>query len=103
MNSFALCSDCQQAYQNPLDRRYHAQPISCAICGPWTRLIDYSHNHTFLSATVSDKTELTQQAAIIELARRLQAGAVVAIKGVGGFHLVCDGTNAKAVRTITAY
>ncbi|KJG09068.1 carbamoyltransferase HypF [Photobacterium kishitanii] len=97
MNSFALCSDCQQAYQNPLDRRYHAQPISCAICGPWTRLIDYSHNHTFLSATVSDKTELTQQAAIIELARRLQAGAVVAIKGVGGFHLVCDGTNAKAV------
>ncbi|MEC6830323.1 carbamoyltransferase HypF [Photobacterium toruni] len=90
MASFALCHDCQQAYENPLDRRYHAQPISCAVCGPWTRFIDYRDN------AVSD-TELMQQAAINQLANRLQAGAVVAIKGLGGFHLVCDGTNVDAV------
>ena len=89
MARFALCSDCQQAYENPLDRRYHAQPISCAVCGPWTRFIDYHDD------VVSD--ELTQQAAINQLAKRLQAGAVVAIKGLGGFHLVCDGTNTDAV------
>ena len=89
MASFVLCSDCQQAYENPLDRRYHAQPISCAVCGPWTRFVDYHDD------AVSD--ELTQQAAINQLAKRLQAGAVVAIKGLGGFHLVCDGTNTDAV------
>jgi hydrogenase maturation protein HypF len=90
MQGFVLCSDCQQAYVNPLDRRYHAQPISCAVCGPWTRFIDYKDNAT------SD-IELTQQAAINQLAKRLQAGAVVAIKGLGGFHLVCDGSNTQAV------
>lgn len=97
MKNFVLCSDCQQAYENPLDRRYHAQPISCAVCGPWTRFLDYGHNHTLSSTTMSDGVELTQQAAILQLAKRLQAGAVVAIKGLGGFHLVCDGTNAQAV------
>ncbi|OBU15649.1 carbamoyltransferase HypF [Photobacterium aquimaris] len=90
MASFALCHDCQQAYENPLDRRYHAQPISCSVCGPWTRFIDYRNN------AIAD-TELTQQVAINQLAQRLQAGAVVAIKGLGGFHLVCDGTNSDAV------
>ena len=97
MEGFALCRDCQQAYENPLDRRYHAQPISCAVCGPWTRFIDYSHNHNFSSATLSHSAELIQQAAINQLAKRLHTGAVVAIKGLGGFHLVCDGTNAQAV------
>ena len=97
MKNFVLCSDCQQAYENPLDRRYHAQPISCAVCGPWTRFIDYSHNHNFSSAAISHSAELIQQAAINQLAKRLHTGAVVAIKGLGGFHLVCDGTNAQAV------
>ncbi|SMY38271.1 carbamoyltransferase HypF [Photobacterium andalusiense] len=90
MASFALCHDCQQAYENPLDRRYHAQPISCNVCGPWTRFIDYRDD------AIVD-VELTQQVAINQLAQRLQAGAVVAIKGLGGFHLVCDGTNTDAV------
>ncbi|SMY36300.1 Carbamoyltransferase HypF [Photobacterium malacitanum] len=90
MASFALCHDCQQAYENPLDRRYHAQPISCSVCGPWTRFIDYRND------AMAD-AELTQQAAINQVAQRLQAGAVVAIKGLGGFHLVCDGTNSDAV------
>lgn len=97
MKDFGLCVDCQQAYKDPLDRRYHAQPISCAVCGPWTRFIDYRHNQTPPLATIMDGAELIQQAAIIQLAKRLQVGAVVAIKGLGGFHLVCDGTNAEAV------
>lgn len=86
MAGFAMCPACQKEYENPLDRRFHAQPIACADCGP----------QTWLEARINNS--LAQKGAAIQLARQmLSAGKIVAIKGLGGFHLACDATNQTAV------
>lgn len=86
MRSFSLCQPCQQAYQNPLDRRYHAQPISCEHCGPSVRYV-----------SGSGKVLVDMVSAIAMAAKTLQQGGIVAIKGLGGFHLACDASNRDAV------
>ncbi|MBK5960060.1 carbamoyltransferase HypF [Rhodoplanes elegans] len=73
MAGFPMCPACAAAYENPRDRRFHAEPVACPDCGP--RL---SH-------------------AIAEIATALQAGQIVALKGIGGFHLMCDATDEAAV------
>ncbi|MGK3144102.1 carbamoyltransferase HypF [Pantoea sp. C2G6] len=86
MATFPLCPHCQQAYQNPADRRFHAQPVACVHCGPR------------LSATLQDGQPLAwDQAAIERAVAALRAGQIVAIKGLGGFHLACDATQQPAV------
>ncbi|MCG9711845.1 carbamoyltransferase HypF [Shewanella insulae] len=86
MAEFAMCDACASAYQNPLDRRYHAQPVSCPDCGPQ------------LSLLAQDKRLLGERNAALDLAVELLAqGKTLAIKGLGGFHLVCDATNDEAV------
>ncbi|HTX97019.1 MAG TPA: carbamoyltransferase HypF [Mycobacterium sp.] len=90
MSAFAMCARCAAEYRNPADRRFHAQPIACPECGPslW-----------FRSATGRvDGSD----AALAAAQRALAAGAVVAIKGIGGYHLACtvdDGTAVGALRT----
>ncbi|TNF45472.1 MAG: carbamoyltransferase HypF, partial [Epsilonproteobacteria bacterium] len=86
MAEFKMCKACEEEYSDPLDRRYHAQPIGCYDCGPTLRL--YRGNELL---TVSrDK--------IIETSVKLiEEGNILAIKGVGGYHLVCDATNDSAV------
>lgn len=76
MRDFSLCPDCAREYHDPADRRFHAQPIACPVCGPQ---LDGS---------------------IAEAARRLAAGQIVALKGIGGFQLLADGTNPEAVRRL---
>lgn len=87
MAAFPLCASCEREYREPSDRRFHAQPIACADCGPsiWVERFD--------SGTVS-KTPLNS---VIEL---LNDGAIVAIRGLGGFHLACDATNPEAVQRL---
>ena len=86
MAAFPLCPRCLAEYQNPADRRFHAQPTACPDCGPRVWLAQ------------GDGGELAAGDAAINLAaRRLMAGDIVAIKGLGGFHLACDATNAAAV------
>lgn len=86
MAAFTLCPACQQEYQNPADRRFHAQPVACPHCGPR------------VSATLQNGDLLAQDAAAIaRAARALRAGNIVAIKGLGGFHLACDATQQAAV------
>ncbi|WP_242689765.1 carbamoyltransferase HypF [Sulfurimonas aquatica] len=89
MYKFIMCKNCQAEYDNPLDRRYHAQPISCYDCGPSIRL--YDNKETLLC----EKNE-----AIEEISRFLKQGKIVAIKGIGGFHIVCDATNDEAVKDL---
>jgi len=90
MAGFAMCAECEAEYRNPLDRRFHAQPIACPRCGPqlWLAL-----------AGVAPGKQIGD-AALVETQRLLRAGAIVAIKGIGGFHLACDATNPAAVKEL---
>lgn len=83
MTAFPMCPDCRAEYENPADRRFHAQPIACPTCGPrlWLETAD--------GAVPGD--------AIALAAARLKAGQILAIKGLGGFHLACDATSPEAI------
>jgi hydrogenase maturation protein HypF len=85
MASFPMCPACLAEYENPLDRRFHAQPNACWECGPRVELWDKA----------GKKMECGDP--IVEAASALRAGLVVAVKGLGGFHLAVDATNAAAV------
>ena len=88
MASFEMCDKCLSEYKNPLDRRYHAQPVACPICGPQVSLI------------IEDHIEAIGEDAI-QLARELiKSGKILAIKGLGGFHLACDASNLLAVELL---
>ncbi|WP_413727807.1 carbamoyltransferase HypF [Sodalis sp. RH19] len=91
MAAFPQCPDCLAEYHNPADRRFHAQPNACPACGPQAWLAD---RHGGRLAAADD--------AITEAARRLLAGEIVAVKGLGGFHLACDATNPAAVARLRA-
>ena len=85
MAAFAMCPDCRREYTTVDDRRFHAQPVACNHCGP------------FYYATYN-KVEITDYSELLELsARLLREGEVIAAKGIGGYHLICDATNEGAV------
>lgn len=84
MASFPLCAQCDKEYRDPYDRRFHAQPVACPACGPHLE---------WLSADERAEKEEALQAAV----SRLKAGGIVAVKGIGGFHLVCDARNDDAI------
>ena len=84
MAAFALCPQCRREYDDPADRRFHAEPNACPGCGPTLALVDADGR-----AMPGDPIEATIAA--------LRAGTVVAIKGLGGFHLACDARNAATV------
>jgi len=91
MAGFALCPDCKTEYENPLDRRFHAQPVACPVCGPQVWFEDAQHNH------------LAERDNAIRIVREwLKSGKIIAIKGLGGFHLACDATNDAAVQELRA-
>jgi hydrogenase maturation protein HypF len=89
MSSFTLCPTCQKEYDDPTNRRYHAQPICCAACGPKVTLYDRD-NHAIKEATQ----------ALQEVAVKIKQGEIIAIKSLGGFHLVCDATSNYAVNKL---
>ncbi|MCB1391565.1 MAG: carbamoyltransferase HypF, partial [Rhodobacteraceae bacterium] len=88
MAPFTLCPECRAEYRNPADRRFHAQPVACPACGPrlWLE-----------PAADPPAQDLIAQDPIAEAAARLVDGEVLAIKGLGGFHLACDATNPGAI------
>ncbi|WP_353570463.1 carbamoyltransferase HypF [Candidatus Albibeggiatoa sp. nov. BB20] len=85
MAKFELCPQCKTEYSNPLDRRFHAQPLACPICGPQ------------LQFKQSDQLIEDTEQALIEMQQALEAGQVIAVKGIGGYHLICDATQDKAI------
>ncbi|WP_429234607.1 carbamoyltransferase HypF [Aeromonas salmonicida] len=86
MAGFAMCPRCAAAYENPLDRRYHAQPVSCPECGP----------HLSWRSGCGDAL-VEREDALLAAARALQAGKLIAVKGMGGYHLMCDARSESAV------
>jgi hydrogenase maturation protein HypF len=99
MAAFDLCPDCAAEYHDPLDRRFHAQPVACPVCGPEVWLEVGSEKWEVGSEKWAVKSEKSPSPPHpLTLSREvLAAGKILAIKGLGGFHLACDGLNETAV------
>ena len=112
MDAFPMCPQCAAEYDDPLDRRFHAQPDACFACGPhltWReRTMPADADHSTLTGKVlsvgeSDgsilvgRTRAESDAIIARAAALIGRGGILALKGLGGFHLACDAGNAKAV------
>ncbi|MCS7263403.1 MAG: carbamoyltransferase HypF [Armatimonadetes bacterium] len=93
MAVFLMCPDCEREYHDPSDRRFHAQPTACPRCGPQVRLIVRNEKGEWQEVCQGDE-------AIKETALRLLKGQIIAIKGLGGYHLACDATNENAVKRL---
>ncbi len=87
MAGFPLCPDCSREYEDPADRRFHAQPTACPVCGP--RL-------SFRAEGSAGPTS-TGDAALADALRVIRGGGIVAVKGIGGYHLACDARRPEAV------
>lgn len=91
MKEFEMCDQCKKEYEDPTNRRHHAQPIACPTCGPQVKL--YAMNGK----------EIASQNEVFSMVKMLlQDGKIIAIKGIGGYHLACDATNQKAIATLRA-
>jgi hydrogenase maturation protein HypF len=129
MRDFALCPDCRNEYENPLDRRFHAEPIACPVCGPHLQFVDNltsarlpqetpslrdindegggcEEGADFASIPLSPPLQRVRgtgdETALASAVAALRAGKIVAVKGVGGYHLLCDARNDEAVATLRA-
>ncbi|WDE01838.1 carbamoyltransferase HypF [Thalassomonas actiniarum] len=98
MRDFSLCSECLAEYSQPLDRRFHAQPVACHQCGPQLLMhyVQSGAGRESASNTLSAKEEQSFQK-LTQINQALSAGKIIAIKGLGGFHLCCDASNHQAV------
>jgi len=85
MSPFKMCDFCRAEYKNPFDRRYHAQPVACQDCGPQVSLI------------IKDQVKAIGDEAIHKAQEMIKEGKILAIKGLGGYHLACDATNYTTV------
>ena len=90
MSVFKMCRKCSAQYEDVTDRRFHAQPVACSACGPKVWLTD----------SAGRTIQMQSHSAIAQAARLLKAGKIVAIKGVGGFHLAVDALAEQAVRRL---
>ena len=95
MRDFGMCAACRAEYENPLDRRFHAEPIACAACGPRLRLTDARGRE-------AEFDEADGANVVGHVRRLLSAGKLVAVKGIGGYHLACDASDAAAVGRLRA-
>lgn len=86
MASFSMCPNCRAEYEDPLNRRFHAQPVACPECGP----------HIWFEFSDNEKT-IEKEAALQTARDVIREGKILAIKGLGGFHLACDASNSRAV------
>ena len=89
MKKFKMCPECRTEYENPIDRRFHAQPNACPACGPQLQVWD-----------TGGKKLAERHDALLQAAKAIEAGKIVAVKGIGGFHLMADARNDEAVRRL---
>ncbi|HHX43669.1 MAG TPA: carbamoyltransferase HypF [Chloroflexi bacterium] len=95
MRAFAMCPACRQEYEDPRNRRFHAQPNACPVCGPQVALLGADGRPLAPHDDAAGHDDTIERAAAL-----LRAGRIVAIKGLGGYQLACDATNAAAVATL---
>ena len=95
MAQFQMCPECQREYDDPRDRRFHAQPNACAVCGPQLEFVAVSG-----VAASGVTTKAAAASPLEETIAHLLRGEIIAIKGVGGFHLAVDAGNSDAVRRL---
>lgn len=89
MAGFPLCIDCEREYRDPADRRFHAEPVACPKCGPQ------------LTFETADQSDIAETGAALQAAvDAIRGGSVVAVKGIGGYHLVCDARSPAAVKKL---
>jgi hydrogenase maturation protein HypF len=109
MSVFQMCPQCEREYHNPEDRRFHAQPNACAVCGPHVELIVRNEinppsppfSKGGMGGLIDKKLKIDEKEnPIKETIRLLKQGYIVAIKGLGGFHLACDAMNEEAVNML---
>ncbi len=99
MACFPLCPQCAAEYADPLDRRFHAQPNACPVCGPRLSFVHASQvaQDTQYPHQNNSEQETYDDTALTQAAQALRQGCIVAIKGLGGFHLCCDATHADSI------
>jgi hydrogenase maturation protein HypF len=90
MSAFKMCDKCKGQYEDVYDRRFHAQPVACSVCGPRIYLCD----------SKGKIIEENSDAAISKTIQFLKQGKIAAIKGLGGYHLACDAQNEQAVKNL---
>ncbi len=89
MSEFEMCDECKEEYENPKNRRFHAQPNACPKCGPHVELLDAKGD--FMSS---------ENDALIDVIDLIKKGKIAAVKGIGGFHLICDARNEESVKQL---
>ena len=97
MNAFKMCAQCAQEFQAVSDRRFHAQPDCCSVCGPHYELFAVTRENGLYKGKKMKTSD-----PIGETAALLNRGKIVAIKGVGGFHIACDAANCDAIKQLRA-
>ena len=88
MDVFQMCSECREEYNDPLNRRFHAQPNGCSKCGPRVYICNKEGNEIISNDPIKD------------IAKEIKNGKIVAIKGIGGFHLACDAKNKEVINEL---
>ncbi|HEY3251624.1 MAG TPA: carbamoyltransferase HypF, partial [Ignavibacteria bacterium] len=89
MSEFEMCPECLAEYTNPLDRRFHAEPTACPNCGPHVELTDNK------GSLIASKHEAVQKAAEL-----IKSGKIIALKGIGGYQLLCNATNPEVIKLL---
>lgn len=110
MDSFPMCEECRREYEDPADRRFHAQPIACPICGPQLRFAWSAPAEPGappvqaepLSGSAAEKSRSRTFAALTRAQAVLASGRVLAVKGLGGYHLACNAADGDAVALLRA-
>ncbi len=98
MRAFRMCPACRSEYEDPQDRRFHAQPNACPACGPHVWIEEGGHD----GVRRPGKRSADDRAVIAAAGRALRQGAIVAVKGLGGFQLACDAADERAVERLRA-